>query len=56
MSVGEAINLTSYATNWQIDVDGSGNLLFKYGSAIRMKLDASGNLSVEGNVTAYASL
>ena len=56
LSVGEAINLTSYATNWQIDVDGSGNLLFKYGSAIRMKLDASGNLSVEGNVTAYASL
>ena len=56
LSVGEAINLTSFSTNWQIDVDGSGNLLIKYGSAVRMKLDASGNLSVEGNVTAFASL
>ena len=55
-SVGDAINLTSYSTNWKIDVDGSGNLLFIYGSTTRMKLDASGNLSVEGNVTAYASL
>jgi len=54
--VGEALNLTSYSTNWKIDVDGSGNLLFIYGSTTRMKLDASGNLSVEGNVTAYASL
>ena len=50
VSVGEAINLTSYSTNWQIDVDGSGNLLFKYGSADRMKLDASGNLTVTGNI------
>lgn len=50
VSVGEAINLTSYSTNWQIDVDGSGNLLFKYGSADRMKLDASGNLTVTGDI------
>ena len=56
MFVGDAISLTSYSTNWKIDVDGSGNLLFIYGSTTRMKLDASGNLSVEGNVTAYASL
>ena len=56
MYVGDAISLTSYSTNWKIDVDGSGNLLFIYGSTTRMKLDASGNLSVEGNVTAYASL
>lgn len=56
LTVNDRIVLNSYSTSWFIDVDTSGNVLFKYGSVTRAKLDASGNLSVAGNVTAYASL
>lgn len=41
--------------DWTI-YESAGSLYFKTGSTIRMKLDASGNLTVEGNVTAYGSL
>lgn len=41
--------------DWTI-YESSGSLYFKTGTTIRMKLDASGNLTVEGNVTAYGSL
>ena len=41
--------------NWTI-YESSGSLYFKTGTTIRMKLDSSGNLTVEGNITAYGSL
>lgn len=47
---------TVYFDNWTITEDASGNLMFATGGTDRMKLDASGNLSVEGDVTAFASL
>lgn len=47
---------TFYFDNWTITEDASGNLMFATGGTDRMKLDASGNLSVEGDVTAFASL
>lgn len=39
--------------DWTITEDASNNLLFKIGTTTYMKLDASGNLTVRGNVTAY---
>lgn len=42
--------------DWTITQDSSGNLMFATGGTDRMKLDSSGNLSVEGDVTAFASL
>ena len=38
--------------NWTVTQSGS-NLKFAYNGTNRMKLDESGNLTVEGNVTAY---
>lgn len=40
--------------NWTVTQSGS-DLKFAYNGTNRMKLDASGNLTVEGNVTAYGS-
>lgn len=40
--------------NWTVTQSGS-NLKFAYNGTNRMNLDASGNLTVEGNVTAYGS-
>lgn len=42
-------------TNFTVSQIGT-ELVFKNGTTIIAKLDASGNLSVIGNVTAYASL
>lgn len=47
---------TVYFDNWTITEDSSGNLMFANSGTDRMKLDSSGNLTVEGNVTAYGSL
>lgn len=47
---------TYHFDNWTITEDAGGNLMFATGGTDRMKLDASGNLSVEGDVTAFASL
>jgi len=52
---GTATIPTVQIGSWTVYEDGS-SLYFKYGSTIRMKLDSSGNLTVEGNVTAYGSL
>ena len=41
--------------NWTVYESG-GSLYFKTGTTVRMRLDASGNLVVEGNITAYGSL
>lgn len=41
--------------SWQIYVSGS-YVYFKYGTNNVMRLDSSGNLIVEGNVTAYGSV
>jgi len=41
--------------SWQIYVSGT-YVYFKYGSNNVMRLDSSGNLVVEGNVTAYGSV
>jgi hypothetical protein len=40
---------------WTI-VNNSGSLTFSNGGVAKMKLDASGNLTVIGNVTAYGSV
>ena len=40
--------------NWTVTQSGT-DLTFAYDGTNRMKLDASGNLTVEGNVTAYGS-
>ena len=40
--------------NWTVTQSGT-DLKFAYDGIDRMKLDASGNLTVEGNVTAYGS-
>ena len=48
-----ATNATNLVTsNWTVYESG-GYLYFKYGSNNVLRLDASGNLSAEGNVTAY---
>jgi hypothetical protein len=42
-------------SNWAV-IESGGILYFQYGGSNRMKLDASGNLTVLGNVTAYGSV
>ena len=41
--------------NWTI-TESSGSLFFQIGGVSKMKLDASGNLTVTGNVTAFGSV
>lgn len=43
-------------TNWKVRDNGSGVLIFSTGGTDKMKLDASGNLTVVGNVTAYGTI
>lgn len=40
--------------NWTVSEDGSGNLLFATGGSTKMRLDATGNLDVVGNVNSNA--
>jgi hypothetical protein len=42
-------------SNWAV-IESGGILYFQYGGSNRMRLDASGNLTVLGNVTAYGSV
>jgi len=42
--------------NWTLQQDSNGDLLIKVGGVNTAKIDASGNLSVIGNVSAYATL
>ena len=55
ISAGGGFKLTAGASDWSFEV-ASNNLIIKYGSTTLFKLDTSGNLSVEGNITAYESL
>jgi hypothetical protein len=55
ISAGGDFKLTAGASDWSFEV-ASNNLIIKYGSTTLFKLDTSGNLSVEGNITAYESL
>jgi len=50
------ISATNYNfANWTV-VESGGNLFFQTGGDSKMKLDSSGNLSVIGNITAYATV
>ena len=50
------LNAGGLATaNWTVSESG-GYLYFKYGGANKMRLDSSGNLVVNGNVTAYGGI
>jgi hypothetical protein len=42
--------------NWTVKDNGSGVLTFYTGGVAKMKLDASGNLTVVGDVTAYGTI
>lgn len=42
-------------TNWTV-VESSNYLYFRYGGVNKMRLDASGNLVVTGDVTAFGTL
>ena len=55
-TTGNAATATQVTSgSWQIYVSGS-YVYFKYGTNNVMRLDSSGNLIVEGNVTAYGSV
>jgi hypothetical protein len=54
-SAGEVQATTVDLGNWTI-YESAGTLYFKTGTTVRMSLDSSGNLTVEGNITAYGSL
>lgn len=48
-------NTTLNVNNWTI-TESNGSLIFSTGGADKMKLDASGNLTVIGNVTGYGTI
>ena len=50
-----SINLSTSTNNWKIEISGS-NLIFSTGGVNKMKLDASGNLTVVGDVTAFGTI
>ena len=55
-SATNATNATKLVTaNWTVE-EVSGTLHFKVGGVAKAKLDASGNLIVVGNVTAYGTI
>lgn len=50
------VSATNYNfANWTV-VESGSNLFFQTGGDSKMKLDSSGNLSVIGNITAYATV
>ena len=42
--------------NWQIEVDGSNNLLFKYAGDTKIRMTAAGALDVEDDITAFSGI
>jgi hypothetical protein len=54
-SSGEVQATTVDLGNWTV-TESSGVLYFATGGANKMKLDASGNLTVVGDVTAYGTI
>jgi hypothetical protein len=54
-AIGSSLsNLT--LSDYTIEDDGSGNLLFKHSGTAVMKIDSSGNLTVTGNVTGFGTI
>lgn len=43
-------------SGWTIEVDGSNNLLFKYGGDTKIRMTAAGALDVEDDITAYSGI
>lgn len=50
-----SITLATATNNWKIVISGT-NLIFSTGGVNKMKLDASGNLTVVGDVTAFGTI
>lgn len=55
-SLGATLSLTSGANTWNIEVDGSNNLLFKYNGDVKMRLTSAGDLDVEDDITAFSGI
>ena len=55
VKAGGAVKLTAGASDWSFEVDGSSNLIIKYGTNTVFKLSTAGALTVENNVTAYGA-
>jgi hypothetical protein len=54
-AIGSSLsNLT--LSDYTIEDDGSGNLLFKHSGTAVMKIDSSGNLTVTGDVTGFGTI
>ena len=53
--LGSSLTLSAGASNWVAAVL-NNDLVFSYGGSNKMKLDASGNLTVTGNVIAYGTI
>jgi hypothetical protein len=56
VKAGGTVKLTAGASDWSFEVDGSNNLIIKYGTNILFKLTTAGALTVDDNVTAYGNL
>ena len=50
-----SITLATASNSWKIAISGT-NLIFSTGGVNKMKLDASGNLTVVGDVTAFGTI
>jgi hypothetical protein len=54
---GQVITGTNVSLgSWDIELDGSNNLVFKYGGDTKMKLTTAGGLQVEDDITAYSGI
>lgn len=53
LSVNDDIIMTAGASDWKFEIGASNEVLISYGGTNMFKLDASGNLTVRGNITAY---
>ena len=42
--------------NWTIEVDGSNNLLFKYGGDTKIRMTSAGAFDVEDDITAFSGI
>ena len=54
-SIATSISLTGAASDWKFSLSGN-DLVISYGATNLAKLDASGNLTVIGDVTAFGTI
>jgi hypothetical protein len=54
-SIATSISLTGAASDWKFSLSGN-DLIISYGATNVAKLDASGNLTVIGDVTAFGTI